>query len=142
MKSSKNGKSIANIILKHFTKFEEIIMIAESTVCKNITLLPVNLTTSGFLFCAVFPAIRALMVVLHDFSAFLTIFRSCLVLFLTTSGLWLFTSGEQNLIEFFRHLACTSRLASTSRYCPSYGVLCQTDHPTDEYNKEKRATSN
>ena len=52
------------------------------------------------------------------------------------------TSGEQNLTEIFRHLACTSRLASTSWYCPSYGVLCQTDYPTDEYNKEKRATSN
>ena len=35
MKSSKNGKSTANIILKHFTKFEEIMMIAESTVRKN-----------------------------------------------------------------------------------------------------------
>ena len=42
----------------------------------------------------------------------------------------------------FRHLACSSRLASTSWYCPSYGILCQTNYPTDEYNKEKRAASN
>lgn len=45
MKSSKNGKSIANIILKHFTKFEEIMMIAESTVRKNNVRL--SLATSG-----------------------------------------------------------------------------------------------
>ena len=50
--------------------------------------------------------------------------------------------GTFALTETFRHLACSSRLASTSWYCPSHGVLCQTDYPTDEYNKEKRATSN
>ena len=132
MKSSKNGKSIANIILKHFTKFEEIIMIAESTVCKNISLLPVNLTTSGFLFWA-------FQHFLVDLGHFLEIFAQSLCIFdhFRFANLYF-----RSLNDFFRHLACTSRLAPTSRYCPSYGVLCQTDHPTDEYNKEKRATSN